>query len=55
MAIHELITSETPGAFNRWVRYDDNRKALMKQALQQIAAMPGLSTDVSEIVNSALK
>ena len=53
--INPQMAARMATAFNRWVRYDDSRKALMKQALQQIAAVPGLSTDVSEIVNSALK
>ena len=53
--INPQMAARMASAFNRWVRYDDGRKALMKQALQQIAAVPGLSADVSEIVNSALK
>ena len=53
--INPQMAARMASAFNRWARYDDSRKALMKQALQQIVAVPGLSADVSEIVNSALK
>jgi aminopeptidase N len=42
-------------AFNRWKRYDEGRKALMMAELQRIASVPGLSGDVSEIVNNALR
>ncbi len=35
-------------------RYDIHRQALMKQALQQILAAPGLSKDVYEIVSKSL-
>ena len=43
------------GAFNRWKRYDSERRELMKAELQRIAEASGLSPDVSEIVNNALK
>jgi aminopeptidase N len=49
------VAARLATAFNRWKRYDDGRKALMKNALERIAAKKGLSADVAEIVNSALR
>ena len=37
-----------------WKRYDSNRQKLMKTELERIAALPGLSGDVSEIVEKSL-
>jgi aminopeptidase N len=54
-AINPQVAARMVSAFNRWKRHDAGRKALMKEALKQIAAVPGLSPDTSEIVNSALK
>ena len=53
--INPQVAARMASAFNRWVRYDNNRKALMKGELERIAAVPGLSVDTSEIVNSALR
>jgi len=53
--LNPQIAARMASAFNRWKRYDEGRKALMKAELQRIAAIPGLSGDVSEIVNSALR
>jgi aminopeptidase N len=41
-------------AFNRWPRFDTNRRELMRAELQRIAAQDSLSTDVFEIVSNAL-
>ncbi len=54
-AINPQMAARMASAFNRWARYDGERKALMKQQLKRIAAVPGLSSDTSEIVSSALK
>jgi aminopeptidase N len=37
-----------------WRRYDDDRQALMKEQLERIAATPGLSRDVKEVVTLTL-
>ncbi|MBI1418545.1 MAG: aminopeptidase N [Limimaricola sp.] len=37
-------------AFETWRRYDAGRQALMRAALERIAAAPGLSRDTAEIV-----
>ena len=41
-------------AFQTWTRYDDGRQALMKAELERIAAKPGLSRDMSEMVSRML-
>lgn len=41
--------------FNRWPRFDQQRRELMKAQLERIAGSEGLSSDVFEIVSNALK
>jgi aminopeptidase N len=41
-------------AFGRWRRFEPKRSALMREALEGIAAMPGLSKDVYEQVSKSL-
>jgi aminopeptidase N len=53
--LNPQIAARMASAFNRWKRYDENRKALMKAQLQHIAAVADLSGDVSEIINNALR
>ena len=42
-------------AFNRWKRYDGVRQGMMRSQLQRLAGIPGLSSDVSEILANALE
>jgi len=53
--LNPQIAARMASAFNRWKRYDEKRKELMKTELQRIASAPDLSGDVSEIVNNALR
>jgi len=53
--LNPQIAARMVAAFNRWKRYDEDRKALMKAELQRIASVINLSGDVSEIVNNALR
>jgi len=53
--LNPQIAARMATAFNRWKRYDEGRKMLMKTQLQRIAAVKNLSGDVSEIVNNALR
>jgi aminopeptidase N len=41
-------------AFESWPRYDADRQAMMRAALQKIAAAPGLSRDLSEMAGRML-
>ncbi|NIM69335.1 MAG: aminopeptidase N [Xanthomonadales bacterium] len=54
-AINPQMAARMVTAFNRWKRYDEGRKRLMKAQLERIAAVEGLSPDVSEIVSNALQ
>ncbi|MCI5211944.1 MAG: DUF3458 domain-containing protein, partial [Candidatus Electrothrix sp. ATG2] len=38
----------------RWKQYDEQRQQLMKTALEEIAALPGLSRDTGEIIGKSL-
>ena len=40
--------------FQSWTRYDADRRARMKAALERIAATPDLSRDMSEMVSRLL-
>ena len=53
--LNPQIAARMASAFNRWKRYDESRKKLMKAQLQRIAAVDKLSGDVSEIINNALR
>lgn len=54
-AINPQVAARMAGAFNRWKRYDEQRQGLMRAQLERIAAVDGLSRDVAEIVNNALR
>jgi aminopeptidase N len=49
------ISARLASAFNRWKRYDDGRKTLMKQQLERIFSIRDISRDVFEIVSRALE
>jgi aminopeptidase N len=53
--INPQIAARMASAFNRWKRYDTDRKVRMKTELQRIALVDNLSGDVSEIINNALR
>ncbi|MEP7328842.1 MAG: aminopeptidase N [Betaproteobacteria bacterium] len=48
------VASTVTGAFNLWKRFSEPRRGLMEAALQRIAAVPGLSPDVTEVVTRTL-
>jgi aminopeptidase N len=54
-ALNPQVAARMAAAFNSWTRYDDARRALMRCELSRIAATDGLSPDVSEIIQSALR
>ena len=43
-------TARMCAAYQSWRRYDPDRQAKMRAALDRIAAKPGLSRDVTEMV-----
>ena len=52
--LNPQVASRMLGAFNSWRHYDEMRQGLMKQALSDIAAHEGLSSDVYEVVTKYL-
>jgi aminopeptidase N len=53
-ALNPQVASRMASAFNRWKRYDEKRRVLMRTELERIASTEGLSPDVFEIVSNAL-
>ncbi len=53
-ALNPQIASRLAKVFSRWRRYDSQRQALMRDALERIAAREGLSPDVFEVVSNSL-
>ncbi|MEM1411859.1 MAG: aminopeptidase N, partial [Pseudomonadota bacterium] len=54
-ASNPQMAARMVSSFNRWPKYDQARRALMKDELERVADVEGLSTDVFEIVSNALK
>jgi len=53
-AINPQVASRMVRNFERYKRYERGRRALMRSALEKIAAMPGLSPETAEVVGKAL-
>jgi aminopeptidase N len=53
--INPQVASRIVSSFNQWRRYEPSRSASMKAELERIASAPGISKDVSEIVQRALE
>ena len=54
-ALNPQVAARLAGAFNRWVRYDADRRRHMRAALERIAASGSMSPNTAEIVGNALK
>ncbi|WP_330848837.1 aminopeptidase N C-terminal domain-containing protein [Mangrovicoccus ximenensis] len=52
--VNPQTTARMSTAFETWRRYDDNRRALMREALERILAAKGLSRDTTEMVSRIL-
>ncbi|MCB2111333.1 MAG: DUF3458 domain-containing protein, partial [Rhodobacteraceae bacterium] len=52
--VNPQIAARMSTAFETWARYDADRRALMREALQSVAATPGLSRDTREMVGRIL-
>jgi aminopeptidase N len=52
--LNPQIAARMVPAFGRWRRFEPKRSALMREALEGIAATPGLSKDVYEQVSKSL-
>ena len=53
-AINPQIAARMARHFERYRRFEPGRRALMRSALEQIAARPGLSKECAEVVGKAL-
>jgi len=53
--LNPQVAARLVSVFNRWADYDETRRASMYRELERIAGLKGLSPDVGEIVNAALK
>jgi aminopeptidase N len=52
--LNPQVASRLARAFDRWKKYDTGRQTHAKKALESIAAAPGLSGNVGEVVTRAL-
>lgn len=54
-ALNPQVAARLVAPFTHWQRYDSQRQQFMREALEKIRAVPGLSKDVFEIVSKSLK
>jgi len=54
-ALNPQVAARMVKSFNTWKRFDTERQGLMRAEIERIAARPGLSKDVTEIVGRALE
>mgnify|MGYP005847387357 CR=1 FL=1 len=54
-ALNPQVAARLVGLFNRWADFDQDRARQMREQLEAIKAVDGLSPDVDEIVSAALK
>jgi aminopeptidase N len=52
--LNPQVAARLARALDRWRKFTADRQALMRSALERVAAAPGLSPDVTEIVGKAL-
>jgi aminopeptidase N len=52
--INPQVAARMSGAFENWRRYDSGRQALMRAELESIAKMPGLSSNLFEVMGKML-
>ena len=52
--VNPQVAARMARNFERWKRFEPKRRALMKTALQQVAAVQGLSRETAEVVTKTL-
>jgi aminopeptidase N len=52
--LNPQIAARLLGVFGRWRRYDADRQELMKQEIERVLAMPGLSRNSYEVASKSL-
>ena len=53
-ATNPQLAAAVASAYNLWMRFPQPRRGFMQASLQRIAAAPGLSPDVTEVVTRTL-
>jgi aminopeptidase N len=53
--LNPQVASRMARGFDRWKKFDAQRQAHARAALERIRSAPGLSRDVAEIVTKALQ
>jgi len=53
--LNPQVAARLASVFTRWRRYDAKRQGMMRDELEKIQKVPGLSEDVYEIVSKSLK
>ena len=53
--LNPQVAARLAGAFNRWTRYDEKRRRLMREEIARIDGGASLSPNVAEIVGNALQ
>ena len=53
--LNPQTTARMCSAFQTWRRYDADRQGMIREELERIAALPGLSRDTSEMVGRILE
>ncbi|MEX2497590.1 MAG: aminopeptidase N [Wenzhouxiangellaceae bacterium] len=54
-SLNPQVAARLVSVFNRWTDFDEDRKRQMREQLEAVKAVKGLSPDVDEIVSAALK
>jgi aminopeptidase N len=52
--LNPQVAATLAGAFSTWKRYDKSRSTMMRQQLEEISSVEGLSGDLREIVERCL-
>jgi len=52
--LNPQVAARIARALDRWRKFTPDRQARMREALERVAALPGLSRDVGEVVGKAL-
>ena len=53
-ALNPQVASRMAGAFQQWRRFETHRRGLMQATLRDLAARPGLSSELREVVERSL-
>jgi aminopeptidase N len=52
--VNPQVAARIARNFERWRRYEPGRRAMMKESLERLAALPNLSKETGEVIGKAL-